>query len=148
MHVLNDQPPTDVLSSPPTDLCDSLHGLSILAFDGFYRQAVLENANPVSPTGLLQSLEVDLCNGDFIWDSTRVISDIRSCCSGPPAPPGEQAFHFWRWGGWGVPPLETYSQHHTVSWLESDATELKDVRTCIYVLVRIVLAVIPLQSIQ
>lgn len=54
----------------------------------------------------------------FPWDSTRVMSDIRSyCCSGLQAS-GDKTVQFsiakkgWGWG-WGVP-SETYSRHHIV----------------------------------
>lgn len=62
----------DVLSSPSPHLCGSLYGLSNLASDGCYTQAVPENGNPRSPTGVLQSLDVDLWNGDFLGTQRKL----------------------------------------------------------------------------
>lgn len=142
---------SQILSSPPPDLCDSLYGLSILASDSCYRLAVLENGNPLSPTGMLQSLDVDLLNGDFLgtpleWCQTlghTAAQDSRHLETRP-------SNSLLRKGGGGFPRRPT-ADITLFAWLESDVTELKEVRencTCIYVLVCIVLAVIPVQSIQ
>ncbi len=104
VHVLTDQTLTHVLSSPPTGLCDSLYGRSILAFDGCYRQAVWENGNPVSSTGMLQSLEVDLWNGDVFGTPQE-----------------------WCQTGWGGFPRRPTADITLLAWLESDVTELEEV---------------------
>lgn len=152
----------DVLSCPSPDLCGALYGLSNLASDGCYTQAALENGNPRSPTGVLQSLDADLWNGDFLgtqrewcqtwghtaaWDTKQL--ETR---------PSTSLFHREKWVcvcecvcvGGGFPQRPT-AHFALFSWLESDVTELKEAsENCayIYVLVCIVLAVIPVQSIQ
>lgn len=118
LHVFSDQTLPDVLSSPPPDLCDSLYGLSILASDGCYGLAVLENGNPLSPTGTLQSLDVDLLNGDFLgtpleWCQTlghTAAQDSRRLETRP----SNSLLRKRGGGGGGGVPSETYSRHHIV----------------------------------
>lgn len=100
----------DVLSSPSPDLCGSLYGLSNLASDGSYAQAVQESGNPWS--GRVAEFRCWPLKWRFPWKSKRVMSDMRSyCCLGHQAA-GDKTFHFsiskrevgvcgcvWVWGG-------------------------------------------------
>lgn len=114
----------------PTDLCDSLYGLSFLASEGCYRRAVQENENPLSPAGMFQSLEIDLWNGSFLG------SPLEWCQTwGHPA--AQVARQLERRPSTsllqrrGSSPRRPTANITLFTWLESDVRELKEVM-CAY----------------
>lgn len=129
---------TAVLSSSPSQLCGSLYGLSILAFDGCSRRAVLQNGKPVSHK-LVAKFRSWPLKWHLLWDFTRVMSEMRSYCS--------VWVHFFSLkrvrGSFPLRPTANIVNYFRECW-----NKLVHMCVCIYVLVCIVLAVISVQSFQ
>lgn len=89
--------------------------ISILALNVCHRQAVLENGHPTSPAGMLQSLEVDLWNGDFLGTPLEWCQTWGHTAAQATRQLEKKSSHFSaakkKKGGF---PSGTYSQHHIV----------------------------------